>query len=116
MIQVWQVLKDRIQGKAPKGAKRSKEWRRVRKEHIRRNPTCAVCGTNKKLEVHHKYPYHLFPDLELEPSNLVTLCDGGGRSGMKSCHFFFGHLGNWKKFNSNIDEDGTIWRRRLNGK
>lgn len=108
-------LKDRIHGKAPKGAKRSSKWRKVRNEFVKENPKCAVCGSTKKLEVHHILPYHLFPELELETDNLITLCDGGGLWGVASCHRFFGHLGRWSSMNPTIKEDAFIWSRRLNG-
>jgi 5-methylcytosine-specific restriction enzyme A len=37
-------------------------------------------------------PVHKFPELELEPSNLITLCgfDGSG------CHFVVGHRGDFR--------------------
>jgi hypothetical protein len=40
--------------------------------------------------------------LELEPSNLITLCD-------KYCHFVFGHLMNYKSWNKNIIEDAEVY-------
>lgn len=40
---------------------------------------CQRCGTEKvgsvKFHAHHIRPWSLYPDLRLEPSNLVTLCD-----------------------------------------
>lgn len=106
-------IKDRIQGKAPKGAKRNKDWRKLRKKFRQTNDVCAVCGTKKKLEVHHVIPFHVAPELELDMGNLITLCDGGGRRGSKSCHLLFGHLGNWQNANTRVKEDATIWRHRL---
>jgi len=106
-------IKDRIQGKAPKGAKRSPQWRKVREEHLKKFPTCYVCGSNKKITVHHIYPYHLFPDMELEESNLITLCEGG-RFKSLNCHIVFGHCCDFKDVNTQCEIDAEIWRRKLN--
>lgn len=85
---------------------RSREWARVRKEHVEREPTCVACGRAVDLEVHHIEPYHRRPDLELEPSNLITLC-------RTPCHFVFGHLLNWKKANPLVRQDAVQYRQRM---
>jgi hypothetical protein len=79
------------------------------------NPSCEACGSKKKLEVHHLIPFHLAPDLELDPSNLMTLCDGGGKYGMKSCHLFFGHGGAWQRFNPVCKMDIIYFKTRRRG-
>ncbi|MBO0783888.1 MAG: HNH endonuclease, partial [Ktedonobacteraceae bacterium] len=62
------------------GHERSPEWDRVAKEHRRREPRCVVCGyKGRKLQVHHIRPFHLHPRLELDPDNLITLCEARGR-------------------------------------
>lgn len=93
------------------GASRSSSWPIVRARFLKDNPSCAVCGkTDKKiLAVHHKKPFHLFPSLELEFSNLVTLCESPGMH----CHITFGHLGSFKSFNSAIDRDIEIWKIKV---
>lgn len=85
---------------------RSYRWTVVRKEHLENNPDCAACGRNKKLEVHHIEPFHLNPDLELDPNNLITLCDD-------PCHFVFGHLMNYKSWNSNVVKDCEIYYDKI---
>jgi len=110
-MNILEHLKDRIQGKAPKGAKRSSKWRKVRKEHIKKHPRCALCNSNKKIEVHHKIPFHIAPDLELEPENLMTLCESGEKGVI--CHRFFGHLSNYRKWNLAIEQDVMVWRMKL---
>lgn len=105
-------LKDRIQGKAPKGARRSSKWSKVRKKYLKDNPACEVCGCKKKLTVHHKIPFHIAPDKELDPNNLVTLCESNYLG--KNCHLLFGHLGNFRRINSNIELDVMTWKMRLN--
>lgn len=67
--------------------KRSPHWPTVRKHHLEAHPTCAACGNKKKLQVHHEKPFHTDPKLELEPTNLITLCEAVG----KDCHLLYGH-------------------------
>lgn len=80
---------------------RSPKWPSVEKKHLKRQPTCAACGGNMNLNVHHKKPFHLFPELELEPTNLITLCMDGD----KDCHIKLGHGGSFKAYNPNVEED-----------
>jgi len=79
-------------------AVRSPGWAALRKEHIGRQPCCQACGSCKKPEVHHIVPVHLDPSKELDPDNLITLCD-------KYCHFVFGHFMNYKSWNKNVVRD-----------
>lgn len=83
------------------GTPRSPDWPRVRAEHIRKHPFCAACGGKVDLEVHHVKPFHLFPELELDPTNLMTLC------GKKNCHIIFGHCHNWSLYNAHAREDAA---------
>lgn len=108
---VLKRLKDRLQGKAPKGAKRSSQWRMVRAEHLQSHPTCALCGGKRKLEVHHVVPFHVDPSLELSPVNLITLCEAKALG--ITCHQFMGHLGNYRLFNPNVLGDAEQWRGKL---
>jgi len=90
------------------GAIRSPEWSKVRKEYLRNEPLCAVCKTKgsllNHLEVHHCLPFHLHPNLELDPDNLITLC--------RTHHLLFGHLMNFKSFNENVRADAlTFWQK-----
>jgi hypothetical protein len=85
------------------GTKRSDKWETVEKHFREANPTCACCGTDKSLNVHHCKPFHLFPELELEPSNLITLCMNQG----KWCHLYIGHCGSFSKWNKNVRIDAA---------
>jgi len=87
---------------------RSPRWSGVRGAHLKRNPTCAACGTRDKLEVHHIHPFHLFQNLELEPSNLLTLCETGG-----NCHIMLGHLKNWKSYNLGVRKDAEVLLQKI---
>lgn len=93
------------------GAIRSPKWRKVREEHLRRNPNCAVCGGDKVIEVHHIIPFHLKPELELDPSNLITLCEEG-KNGIV-CHRAIGHLGSYQSINHDVENDSEIWRWKI---
>lgn len=87
-------------------AVRSPKWSSVRKQHLSNFPTCAACGRKAKLEVHHKVPVHIAPELELDPSNLMTLCDD-------PCHLVFGHLFNYKSYNKTVEEDCSVYLNKV---
>jgi 5-methylcytosine-specific restriction endonuclease McrA len=82
-------------------AERSSHWPTVQHRFIKKHPVCEACGGTMHLNVHHKKPFHLYPELELEPSNLITLCMDGD----KDCHIKLGHGGNFKAYNPNVEED-----------
>jgi 5-methylcytosine-specific restriction protein A len=104
-------LQDRIQGKAKKGQRRSSKWRKFRGAFKAKNPNCAVCGSKKKVEVHHKIPFHYAPDLELNKENLISLCENK-KYGIH-CHLLIGHLGNYRRFNYNIEIDAMTWNQKI---
>ena len=75
MKQLLTRIVDTLKGKHPLAAKRSNQWPTARKAHLELYPACAVCGGSVDIQVHHIRPFHLHPDLELDPGNLVTLCE-----------------------------------------
>jgi 5-methylcytosine-specific restriction enzyme A len=87
-------------------AYRSPKWRSIRNKHIKENPTCAACGRDNKLEVHHIEPVHLNPDRELDPTNLITLCGD-------PCHLLFGHLMNFKSYNREVVQDCLVYLEKI---
>lgn len=90
--------------------KRSDRWDTVRDAHVKANPWCAGCGCRdpKVLNAHHRRPFHLFPELELDPANLITLCETSRR-----CHLDIGHEGNWKSWNPAVaDQSKRMLRLR----
>jgi 5-methylcytosine-specific restriction protein A len=87
-------------------AKRSPKWSTVRKKHIEANPCCIACGKSKKLEVHHIKPVHLYPELELDPSNIVTLC-------ADPCHITFGHFMDFKSWNKDVVADSAAYLNKV---
>ena len=88
--------------------KRSSEWPKVEIAHLNLFPYCAVTGrlcfnvkTQKRIldcSVHHILPFHKFPELELIPTNLITLSEAGPWN----AHFCFGHLLDWKSWNVDV--------------
>ena len=93
-------LIDQLKGKLPFGFARSKDWPKVRKEHLKTNPVCVVCGGSKKLEVHHITPVHIDPSMELWLTNLITLCEAK-KNGL-NCHLAVGHIGSYKCHNPDV--------------
>lgn len=87
-------------------AYRSPKWSSVRKQHLLENKSCAACGRTTNLEVHHIEPVHIRPDRELDPTNLITLCDS-------ACHITFGHLMNYKSWNINVIEDSYNYQQKV---
>lgn len=63
----------RHQRRHPRRSKlRGPGWLRARREALRRAPFCAMCGTLRRLQVHHVIPYRLTRD-NSQP-NLIPLC------------------------------------------
>jgi hypothetical protein len=81
----------------PRGL-RSGKWPAVAKAHLANHPACEACGATKLLNVHHKLPFHEHPELELDWTNLITLCE----SPSHNCHLIFGHLLSWKSWNVDV--------------
>ena len=85
--------------KPPDMGQRSTHWPKVRADFLKDHSSCAACGVTEGLEVHHVLSFHEHPDRELDPDNLITLCE------RHRCHFTFGHLWNWRTNNPNVRED-----------
>lgn len=85
---------------ARKKKTRSPQWPSVEKRFLNLNPYCAACGSTRELQVHHVKPFHLFPKLELQPDNLLTLC-----MDEKDCHLMVGHGGYFAAYNPNVLQD-----------
>jgi hypothetical protein len=81
------------------GAARSGKWSEVRRDFLKLHPACEACGITTDLNCHHIKPFNQFPELELDPKNLITLC--------RKHHFEVGHLGNWRTANATVREDAA---------
>jgi 5-methylcytosine-specific restriction endonuclease McrA len=86
---------------------RSPLWPKVRKEHLQQEGWCRYCGGTENLEVHHIVPFHVDQSLELDPSNLITLCE---KSGVE-CHLRIGHHGDWQSVNPDVRQQATSPRK-----
>ena len=100
---------DHEEGLGFSGNKRSAAWKGLRNKIVNEVGMCEVCGKDTNLVLHHKIPFHVNPSLELEESNLIVLCENDNLN----CHLIFGHLGNWNKYNSDIDHDVKVWKDKL---
>lgn len=95
----------------PDDDKRSSKWPAVRRAHLEKQPACVVCGHDgEKVNVHHMRPFHLHPELELDPENLITLCED---EHFVNCHLFVGHLGNFHGYNPAVRTDAVLWHKKL---
>lgn len=87
---------------------RSPEWPAVAHAHLAKEPGCRVCGhQGQGLQVHHIKPFHLYPELELDPNNLITLCELRGRDH----HLLIGHLDDWASYNPQVRTDVTKYHK-----
>jgi hypothetical protein len=104
--QLTALASDMMAGKPAK--LRSPKWPAARKAWLKDHPTCACCGVKKLVEVHHVKSFHEHPELELDSTNFISLCDGPN-----SCHRTWGHFWDWKKINPTVREDIAVWLKRI---
>lgn len=95
------------------GTERSGKWQTVKRHWLLSNPLCVACGTDVQLNVHHIKPFHTNPELELDPTNLITLC--------RVHHFVIGHdpdgpwksaKPDWATANPNVLADAKKWKAK----
>lgn len=80
------------------------QWHRESRLWLVDHP-CAVTGeTGDGVEVHHIRPYHLFPELEMDPANWIAL--------RRDWHFYLGHFGDWVLWNPDVAQDAARIRAR----
>ena len=82
----------------PKDAQRSSHWRAMRQAHMLLEPICQWCHGKLMLEVHHIIPFAQDPTRELDPENMITMCELPGLM----CHLYQGHKGNWHLWDPRI--------------
>lgn len=70
---------------------RSSGWVKLERETVEGHPFCSCCGRTSELQVHHLEPFHLAPERELDPTNLIVVC--------RWCHWLVCHLCDWKAYN-----------------
>jgi hypothetical protein len=94
----WSLLQSATRDLHAKN-KRSPKWRSVQKEFLNKNKECAACGSKTQLQVHHKFPFDDYPELVLDPNNLITLC-----MSEKDCHLRIAHGGSFRRWCPNLDQ------------
>ena len=102
-------IRDLANGKLGLLQVRSPKWSEVRTAFVKEHPTCEVCGGTDKRQVHHIQPFHTHPERELDPSNLITLCE----SKAGNHHLWWGHLGSFKSWNMDVREDAKKWGAKI---
>jgi 5-methylcytosine-specific restriction enzyme A len=112
LIHGARVLHGQLREQAKRGSKlaqivtgeppRSDKWPKVEHAHLALHPICAACGGALRLNVHHMKPFHLDPALELDPTNLITLC-----MGEFECHIRIGHGDDFKAYNPGVQLDAA---------
>jgi len=80
-----------------KSRNRSAHWNELRDEYLSLHPSCAACGGTFMLQVHHVVPFSIAAGLELDPTNLLTLC-----MGEFDCHLKLGHGGSFRYYNPHV--------------
>lgn len=95
---------------------RSPFWEATQKAFRKQSEhaSCAVCGGSEALQVHHVHPFHYCinagrPELELDHSNLISLCEAGETDH----HEIFGHLGNFQIYNPQVREHAQRFKGSL---
>jgi len=88
---------------------RSPQWPAVKNAHLAKENGCVACKLQGPglLQVHHIIPFQYCtaigrPELEFNPANLMTLCEGPGT---KEHHIAIGHLGDFQWFNQEVETD-----------
>ena len=101
-----------LPGRPVESSPRSSKWPKLRKAWLEKHPTCAACGVNKELIVHHRIPFHVDPLKELDETNLITLC---GTQGL-GCHFYIGHSCSFFAWNVDVEKDAAIFLKKVKGR
>jgi len=95
------------------GYARSPQWPAAEAAHLARCPQCACClKPGAPVQVHHIFPFHLCialgrPDLELDPRNLITLCQSRADAPAPDHHLLVGHLESFQSANLTVPQDAT---------
>ena len=84
---------------------RSSSWSKVRSKHLQKENFCQCCGKKRELEVHHITTYNVDETIELDENNLITLCS--------KCHLLFGHLMDYRSWNTQVVSDCAEMRRKI---
>jgi hypothetical protein len=93
---------------------RSPHWPAVERAFKAAHPVCECCGKGLpdgiSIQVHHCIPFDYCvqlgrPDLELDPRNLVALCETTKGHPADNHHLLLGHANNFRAANLDVRED-----------
>ncbi len=84
------------------------KFERLAEEHKKISPACLICGSTENCDVHHLFPWEMFPDKRYEPKFFRTLCRNPGCQG----HLIAGHCGDWKAWSQHTDTDIVYLKAR----
>lgn len=104
---IYKAIKEAAKGKPLK--LRSSHWEALRQSHLETNPQCAACEGLVSMQVHHIKPFHIYPELELDKDNLITLCENKETK----CHLKIGHLGSWRNENPDVVQNACAFKLEL---
>lgn len=100
------------------GHGRSSHWPAIEKAFRKVHPQCVCClvPSTKHVQIHHRFPFHYCvalgrPDLELDPRNLITLCEWPSHPSPDH-HLLIGHLDSFRSSDLDVAE-GTITFRGM---
>ena len=98
------------------GLKRSEKWPEVERTFRESHSTCAACDSTV-VQVHHVLPFHFAillgrPDLELDPNNLITLCEKEKGEEAQDHHLLLGHLDDFQSYNKDVRASAVIFHEQ----
>lgn len=85
---------------------RSPRWPALSRAHLAAHPRCEACGAAAGVVAHHVVPVHIDRARELDPANLVSMCNPHG------CHLYLAHCGRWDWYSPEV-RDLCRWLQRL---
>jgi 5-methylcytosine-specific restriction enzyme A len=106
------------------GIRRSPEWHKVEHLYLLDHSRCVCCEEHEAsapVQVHHIFPFHYAialgrPDLELDPRNLITLCESENGTEAQNHHLLIGHLDDFQSSNLDVLRDATLLYRGMTAK
>lgn len=87
----------------------SQRWKKLKKEHLKKESECAVCGRRANLEVHHIIPVSFDASKQFDSNNLITLC-------ATPCHFSFGHFFCYHCYNKDVRKMAAEFKKAMHTK
>ena len=95
------------------GISRSDKWPAVERAFRYLHPSCAACDS-LDVQIHHVRPFHYCilagrHDLELDPRNLISLCESEKGLTAQNHHLLLGHLDDFQSYNPSVRLDALTF-------